>query len=350
VNKNGGGGGGGGGIGSAGAQHNRGSNNVANTYTHDNKYSKNFRNQADTSLGNKNNYKYLRPNCAIISPNTQYDFRRNYSSSGSHSVPSSNSNPAVMTASHNYESRKYTSRFKLKDQNVDTTILNTIILGKLNKFSAVTYSDIKEFLEQILDSGQTDFLKSFMHLVFEKAASEKNFCPLYARLLGELSRNYKILLEEMAILYEKYCNIFKEIADESVKDYNEFIKLNDEKKYRLGYSLFISKLLPYEVVNEDVFLKVVNTIIENIDYLVKIPHKQNIIDEYADCLATILKAIPTEQSESIIIESVKTTLRLDKTLVKLIPYTVKNSENISLTAKSRFALLDILELFGKDFV
>lgn len=356
-------------------------NNSGNTVmnvpsSHDNRYSKNFRNHADNmSSGNKNNYRYLNTgrNHNSGSAVPQYDFRRNNSAphggggaSNSHShsqhhhpltsnitstsSPSSMSTPTQQSFHHTYESKKYTSRFKTKEQNMDTTILNTVILGKLNKFSPANYSEIKEFLEQILDSGQTDFLKSFMHLVFEKAASEKNFCPLYARLLGELSSNYKILLEEMTILYEKYCNIFKEIAEETVKEYVEFVKLNDEKKYRLGYSLFISELLPYEVVNEEVFLKVVDTIIENIDYLVKTPNKQNIIDEYADCLATILKAIPIEQSESIVIESVKTTLRLDKTLTRLAQYTVKNPENISLTAKARFALLDILEQFGKDFM
>ena len=46
--------------------------------------------------------------------------------------------------------------------------------------------EIKEFITHIIDNGQTDMIKCFMKLVFEKAASEEMFCPLYARLLSEL--------------------------------------------------------------------------------------------------------------------------------------------------------------------
>lgn len=316
----------------------------------DNRHNRNFRNYNEPVFTTNKN-KYIRQNSLHSQgyptqgqSSGHGDFKPKYTN-GLHYQ-----SQGVNNGVQNHESRKYISRFKGKEQNMDVTILNTVILGKLNKFSPANYQDIKEFLEQILDSGQIDFLKNFMLLVFEKAASEKNFCALYARLLGELSSSYKILLQEMGILYDKYCNIFKEINDESTKDYDEFIKLNYEKKYRLGYSQFIAELFPYEVVNEDVFIKVINTIVENINNLVKQQNKQNIIDEYADCLATILKAIPTEKSSSLLIESVKIQMRLDKILLKIQPYTVKNSDFISLTAKARFALLDILEQFGKDYI
>ena len=74
---------------------------------------------------------------------------------------------------------KYVSKFKKTTVNVEDTILNTIILGKLNKFSQQNYGEIKEFITHIIDNGETDMIKCFMKLVFEKAASEEIFCPLY---------------------------------------------------------------------------------------------------------------------------------------------------------------------------
>ena len=51
-------------------------------------------------------------------------------------------------------------------------------------------------------------IKCFMKLVFEKAASEEIFCPLYAKLISELSIAYPILLSEMENLYTQYLQIF----------------------------------------------------------------------------------------------------------------------------------------------
>jgi hypothetical protein len=54
--------------------------------------------------------------------------------------------------------------------------MNNIILSKLNKFSGATYSDVRDFLYQILGSGESDLgemVRQFMLLVFKKAASEE---------------------------------------------------------------------------------------------------------------------------------------------------------------------------------
>lgn len=76
---------------------------------------------------------------------------------------------------------KYQSKFKNSNQPVDDKILNNIILSKLNKFSAKTYTEVRDFLYQILGSGEPDLqemIPHFMRLVFRKAASEEIFCPL----------------------------------------------------------------------------------------------------------------------------------------------------------------------------
>ena len=104
-----------------------------------------------------------------------------------------------------------------------------------------------------------------MKLVFEKAASEEIFCPLYAKLLSELSAQYPIILQEMSSLYAHYMNIFVEVSDEPDKSHQEFCQRNVEKKYRRGYSQFLAELIKHNVIDTDVFLQTVLKIVEQIE-------------------------------------------------------------------------------------
>jgi hypothetical protein len=240
--------------------------------------------------------------------------------------------------------QKYISRFQNSEKNMDSHILNTIILGKLNKFSPQNYNEIKEFLEQILGSGQTDFLKDFMKLVFEKAATEQIFCALYARLLGELSENYAILITEMEFLYNKFIHIFSEISDsENSKTYDDFLDANSEKTYRLGYSQFLTELLPYSVVKPEFLIKVIQAILENSLKIVRQPNNIKLMEEYTDCLVRILKSIiGTKNNELIGMLSVEENNIINN--IKLL--SVKNVDFKSQSAKSRFSCLDIVEMLN----
>lgn len=258
---------------------------------------------------------------------------------------------------------KYVSKFKKNSDKVEDTILNTIILGKLNKFSEQNYSEIKEFITHIIDSGQTDMIKCFMKLVFEKAASEEMFCPLYAKLLSELSARYPILLTEMANLYAEYMEIFEDV-DENIENYNEVCKRNVEKKYRRGYSQFLAELIKHDVIDTDTFIKTVNKIITQIENNIKNKDALKQTEEYADCFMKIMKAIQTnsnvenecdgysisdsdeENNKENIIESIRQILKNDM-YNRIQPLTVRNTDNIGLSNKSRFTLLDIYEGIDK---
>lgn len=182
---------------------------------------------------------------------------------------------------------RYQSRFRNSTQPVEEKILNNIILSKLNKFSQTTYPEVREFLYQILGSGEADlqeFVRDFMRLVFRKAASEEIFCPLYARLLAEISSKYTVILEEMNTLSDNYLEIFDEITEDKDIDYNMFVQKNTEKKYRLGYSQFLSELAKQEILPLPIlsatFKKLISLIIES----GKIPDNRVVVEEYTDCL------------------------------------------------------------------
>ena len=232
---------------------------------------------------------------------------------------------------------KYVSRFKSSTDTIDEAILNTIILGKLNKFSQANYDDTKQFMCQILDSGETDFLKEFMKLVFQKAASEEIFCPLYAKLLSELSTNYSFLLGEMVVLYREYMAIFSEVDESECGGYDEFVERTSQKKYRFGYSQFLAELVKYKVLDRDLLLETIRIIVQQIPKVAGNSCFMRVGEEYAECLAKIIGALIASTDESIcaVCAVVK-----DEISTKIQPFTVKGPEN-KLSMKARFALLDV---------
>ena len=241
--------------------------------------------------------------------------------------------------------QKYVSKFKKTTDKVEDTILNTILLGKLNKFSEPNYNEIKEFITHIIDDGQTDMMKCFMNIVFEKAASEEIFCPLYARLLSELSTQYPILLSEMSNLFSKYMKIFEEIVDTDSDNYDELCKRNVEKKYRRGYSQFLAELIKYNTIDTDTFIKTLLTIITQIESNASNQDSIKLNEEFADCLMKVMKAIRinvADMDDDHHIYQIRNILKQD-IMKRIQPLSVKRSDCIGLSNKARFTFLDIYE-------
>jgi hypothetical protein len=261
--------------------------------------------------------------------------------------PPSNA-PVVSSDGFRTVTQKYVSKFKKNSEKVEDTILNTILLGKLNKFSELNYSEIKEFVTHIIDGGQTEMIKCFMKLVFEKAASEEVFCPLYAKLLSELSSSYPVLLTEMANLYSVYMAIFEEVPENKAENYNEVCKQNVEKKYRRGYSQFLAELIKYNVIDIDLFMKTINTILTQIENNLTSKESSKLIEEYADCLVKVMKAVKEDNSDDSdddnenTINEIRHTLK-SKMFERIKPLTLRNTDSIGLSNKARFTFLDIYE-------
>ena len=249
---------------------------------------------------------------------------------------------------------KYVSKFNKVSENVDDAILNRILLGKLNKFNKSNYNDIKEFITNIIDDGQTVMITSFMKSVFEKAASEEIFCPLYAKLLSELSSSYPIILTEMNNLYKEYINIFQEIKDGYQEDYDELCKRNIIKKYRRGYSQFLTELIKYQIIDTNTFMKTIETIITQIEQSYTEVSSIKLIEEYADCLMKIIKAMKPNQillddDKEEDFEKMEQAMKPIRKILKeylskhIQPFTVRNPLYTGISTKTRYTFLDIYE-------
>jgi hypothetical protein len=214
--------------------------------------------------------------------------------------------------------------------------LNTVILNKLNKFSEVNYEEVKQFLKQIIDSDDTMFLKEFMKLVFRKAASEQLYCPLYARLICELSSQYTCLEKEFESLYKDYLNIFEDIDESKCPDYETFVKRNREKMYRLGYSQFLAELISKGVLQSDDLIMLFSKIFEQISNASReSKDKAIIIDEYIQCILRMTRALKNTE-----------TINSIHCFEEPIEYLIQNqaTEFPGLTKKSVFTLMDCLDI------
>ena len=187
---------------------------------------------------------------------------------------------------HTYQPHaRYVSKFTNSTVPVENTILNKVILNKLNTFSEQNYTDVKAFLQQILDGDEKEFLQAFVRLVFEKATNEPTFCMLYAKMISELIEQYKSLSEELTIMYNEYLPIFEEPRTEISTNYDQVVKRNVEHVHRLGYSQFLSDLTRFSVLSfeqlEGLYVKIFEQI--------KLLSTQSVSDkerlaEYSQCL------------------------------------------------------------------
>ena len=237
---------------------------------------------------------------------------------------------------------RYVSKFKNDDSPVEDKILNQVILNKLNKFSAANYDEIKSFLQQILDSDEKEFLQSFMILVFKKAATEPTYCALYARMISELSIQYSTLRNELISLYTTYLSIFEEVSETETKDYESFVQRNREKNHRLGYSQFLAELTTLGALEQEQLEKLYITILSQIRLYGVGESKQQVIDEYIDCLLRMTKAFQKKTPKLLEIRT-----GLAKICENHMTEFLANRSTMfpGITKKASFALMDCLDIF-----
>jgi len=247
---------------------------------------------------------------------------------------------------HNTTHKKYTSKFKnAETEEVDDKIMNTIINGKLNKFSPANYDEIKGFLQQILESGETDFIKDFMLLVFKKAASEEIFCTHYARLVAELSTSYTTLKTEMKTLQGKFLEIFEEIDESDAKNYKSFLERNKEKIYRLGYSQFLCELANREVLEADTIVQTFQTLIGQIKIHSLTVDKNKLIEEYCDCMLRMAKVFKNVSPGKTYIINLKR--KVSEEISGELAEIIRTSGDApSISKKAKFSIMDIIDILS----
>jgi len=212
------------------------------------------------------------------------------------------------------------------------------VKGKINKIGFSTYDATKVFMQQILNSDETDFLDEFMKFVFQKAATESAFCGLYARLLHELADEFPHLIGVMEARFNDYSAIFTEVEvvpDASSSAYRAFVEAQESKKFRRGYSQFVAELVKVGRVEKEPFGALLQQIVLVLETLDKDSEKTLLCEEYIDCLATMC----TSASDILRTSSwgVGVKMRLKALVAK------PKADVPGLTNKARFALMDLVD-------
>jgi hypothetical protein len=203
-------------------------------------------------------------------------------------------------------------------------------LNKLNVFSVKTYDDVKGFLFQILGSDQKEFVREFTWLVFRKAAAEEKFCPLFAKLLSEIQREFPVILEEMRNLHTTYLDIWK-VSDTS--------DTTIDRRCRLGYSQFLAELTALGVLELDTMRQTLTTLKTCILDCIKEKNHTETVEEYMDCLRQLCGSkVPKDVK-----------LMIREILVKDLSLWIDSPKDLvpGLSSKSRFACMDLKDALAK---
>jgi len=211
------------------------------------------------------------------------------------------------------------------------------IRDKMNKFSIMTYDATKTWLSQLLDSGETEFLDEFITLVFEKAAAEPTFCPLYARLITELRAAFPHLSGELQRIFRSFMSIFEDAADEPAigsVEYTAFVAMRERRRNRRGYATFIGEAAQNGAFSVVDVTQTCTVVLDGLHAARLNASKGQLAEEYAECLGTIMSRC-------------KVMLMPATAIVERIRAAQKKEESApGLTNKARFCLMDITDAYS----
>ena len=232
---------------------------------------------------------------------------------------------------------RYQSRFKTEGD-MNDKILNTVIGNKLNSFTKLTYNDTRDFIYQIMDSGETEFIKDFIEKVFSKATVEELYCALFAKLIAEIAHRYPIMYEEMKRYHSEFLKVFEDVQ-EGTGDSNTVAK---QRQYRLGYGQFISELAGQNALEKEQLLAMVLKVMDNIWALSSQEDKVNAVEECVDCLVRLTKSLMEKTPKFFKEVKGDMGMRILERITALV--TKKAGERPSLSPKARFGLMDLKDI------
>lgn len=233
---------------------------------------------------------------------------------------------------------RYQSKFKTEGD-INDKILNTVIGNKLNSFTKLTYNDTRDFIYQIMDSGETEFIKDFIEKVFSKATVEELYCALFAKLVAEIAHRYPIMYEEMKRYHSEFLKVFEDVNETGSSDSNTMAK---KRQYRLGYGQFISELAGQNALEKEQLLAMVTKVMDTIWDLSSQEGKVNAVEECVDCLVRLNKSLVEKSPKFFSEVKGEMSLRIIERVNALV--TKKAGDRPSLTPKARFGLMDLKDI------
>ena len=165
--------------------------------------------------------------------------------------------------------------------------------GKVNRMGFNTYNATKESLREMLDGDEIEYLDEMLAYIFQKAATESIYCALFAKLLHELSGEFPHFRIAMRKRFADYTAIFSEAVDAAEHDseeYKRWLDLQEHKKFRRGYSQFVSELVKLGEADTEAFAKLLQESVRVLEVSATNADKVHLCEEYSDCLKTMCES------------------------------------------------------------
>ena len=231
---------------------------------------------------------------------------------------------------------RYVSKF-VTTGSIDNKILNTVIGNKLNAFTALTYNDTRDFIYQILDSGETEFIRDFVEKVFQKATCEELYCALFAKLIAEIAHKYPVIHEEMQRYHNEFIKVFDDIQEMGAQDVKK-------RQHRMGYGQFISELAGQNALEKEQLIGMVEMVGQKIWVITAEKDKVKTVEEFIDCLTRLSGALKERSPKFFRSVQKELQIKILTNIVALIER--KAGERPSLSVKARFGLMDLRDILN----
>ncbi len=269
--------------------------------------------------------------------NVQHSSSTNYANTNKRSYDSSGySSPRTPSSVSSPVPARYQSHFTNKTS-LEDKILNEIIGNKLNAFTAKTYDDTRDFIYQIIDSGETQFIREFLEKVFMKATVEDLYCGLFAKLIGEIAHKYPVMYEEINRYHKEFLTVFDDVEENGTEENR--LKNIQKRQYRLGYGQFISELASLNALTKEQLLAMVEKVNQKIMENAVVPDKTKIVEEFIDCVIRLTQSLKERSPR--FFGSIKGDLY---SVLKEMLKSYIDNRPVSMSTKARFGLMDLRDL------
>jgi hypothetical protein len=145
----------------------------------------------------------------------------------------------------------------------------------------------------MLDGDEIEYLDEILAYIFQKAATESIYCALFAKLLHELSGEFPHFRIAMRKRFADYTALFSEgvaTAEHDSEEYKRWLDLQEHKKFRRGYSQFVSELVKLGEADTEAFAKLLQESVRVLEVSATNADKVHLCEEYSDCLKTMCES------------------------------------------------------------
>lgn len=233
-----------------------------------------------------------------------------------------------------------------KKEGIDA-LINKIQL-QLNKISdsnrVESEKNIVALLDELIESGASE---EDVHKVgdafFHIASTNRFFSKLYADLYTNLIEKYRALKEVFQLSFNTFTGLFQKIeCGDPDKNYGEYCDHVKKNEMRRALCLFFVNLSKNGVLDRELLLQTLCTLMTQMHELMRVPDKKNEVNELSEIISIIYSdELVTHSTEKHMVHG-STVKQLIISIATSPPKTYE-----SLTSKAKFKFMDISDAMKK---